>query len=512
MTNLRTLFKVQLYSTFKLNKMLKANKKGKNKSFFTLAIIGVAICALIMGVAYVYASNFSKMAGEYIDVAVPQMFGLAAMICILFSFYSTGNALYATKDYDLISSLPLKKTTVILSKLAFSYIVEVLFALLILIPSVIAYSQYGGVVTVSKMVRLFIMATLMPIIPMSISIILSALLLIVASRFKHAGMAQSILFIAVFLVYMVLTMTNPDKAYLNIANLYFMMGFVVKGFLDWGQALIFVGINAAIILVVLSLTVLSFDRINMAIKTKKRSSKFKLGAYQTSSLTKTLLKKELKTLFHYPVYAMNTLLSPIMSILMAILIVLFEPQLPDKGMLLTLAPSIFAFSIMLSPTTACSLSMEGNSFWILKTTPISIKKLINTKLLFNALLYAIPGLIASAIVSVACSIALDYALVGAFMILCCALLTGNIGMIFNLLYPKFDWESANKPVKQSGSVTLSMCCGMLTAGIMALVFFVWNSGDLMLKYIIVTSLLAVLTIVTHIIIDKKGEAILNKRI
>ena len=174
MNNFSSLIKVQLFSTLKLNKIIKAKPEKKAIGIFSLVAFALFFVALIGGIGYLYSWIFAQAFIFNLDLLVPQMFSISALVCLVFSFYSAGGLLYGNKDFDLLSSLPIKKHTIVLSKLAFSYILDFLFGLLFVVPAFIAYAQYGGVITAEKIIRTALMLIFMPIVPTAISIVLSA--------------------------------------------------------------------------------------------------------------------------------------------------------------------------------------------------------------------------------------------------------------------------------------------------------------------------------------------------
>ncbi len=513
MANFRSLVKAQLFSTFKLNKILNAKSRRKRLSIAITVGLGLLLCATILGTAYMYAYLFAQVPNAQIETLLPQMFSLGALVCLIFSFYSTGNALYGTKDYDLLSSLPIKKPTIILSKLSFAFVVDFLLGILLISPSIIVYVQFGGVVTAPKMIRLFLMVVFLPVIPMAISVVLSALFLIISSRFKRSGLIQTVLFIFVFLAYLVLSFVLQSDNMAGITSLYFMQDMVIKGFLGWDYALIFIGINLLLCAVVFVITTITFDKINTIIKAKKRSKRFKLGSYNSAGLTRALLKKEMKMLLHYPMYAMNTLIGPIMCLIMPVVLIILANKIPEISVLtIYILPLIYPFSLFMSPCTACSLSVEGSSFWVMKTSPVSAKRIIVVKLLSNALLSVIPAIISCTIAIIFAHISFEYSILMVAIALLSALSASNVGLILNLLFPVMKWDSVNKPAKQSVSILLCSVCALVMTVITAVLFFVWNYQNLLVKYIITSSILLMITIVTSIVLALKGEKLLNNNI
>ncbi|MBP5467252.1 MAG: hypothetical protein J6Y43_06810, partial [Clostridia bacterium] len=78
-------------------------KKAKGPVF--LLLIG----ALVAYIGYIYSETFYDLLmriGEQPVTIIPMMVGVAFFGTILYSFYTTGNSLYSTKDYDMLSAMP----------------------------------------------------------------------------------------------------------------------------------------------------------------------------------------------------------------------------------------------------------------------------------------------------------------------------------------------------------------------------------------------------------------------
>ena len=117
MRNFFILLKCQAKSLFGLNKRLHSNKKG-----FFKGVFGVALMLLLIGAAIVYYCYsfinpiFSELQENYYEIFTT-IFSLCFLINVFYSFYSAGSVLYGFKDYEMLSSLPVRNSTIVLSKL-----------------------------------------------------------------------------------------------------------------------------------------------------------------------------------------------------------------------------------------------------------------------------------------------------------------------------------------------------------------------------------------------------------
>ncbi len=517
MSSFFSLIKVQLLNTLRLNKLFKANPSKKRKSLLGLSLVMLFLAGLIGGMGYVYAWAYATTGLVSVVQVVALMCSLSALACLVFSFYSAGNVLYGAKDFDFLLSLPIKKSKIVISKLVFSYGIDLLFAILLVAPSLIVYADFGGIITLGIIARIIILLIFLPVVPIVISIVLSALFLFVSSRFKHSNIIQISLFVVVFLVYMLAMVGTAgvgNDVNMQLAEAYFLNGLIESAFISWQGALIYTGINLAVAGLVLYLVVITYVGINTAIKSKKTTSNFKLATYKSSNITKALFKKEIKTLFAYPIYAMNTLIGPLMGVVLFAVLLIVERQVPEIKILgVFVLPLVYAFIFMMSPTTANCISMEGSSFWIIKTSPASVIKLFRAKLYTYYVFNLIPTVVSLPVsIYLIWGIGVEYYILLAVMAISATMLAGNVGLIANLLFPLLKWETPNRPVKQGGSTLLTVICSFALCALLAVIFFVWEHPNLLVKYILVASFLVILTALTFIIIAKKGEKWLNEKI
>ena len=518
MNNLLSLIKIQFLSLFGINKI--ANKK-KGKSASTIGLLGVGLffVAIIVAIAYIYAKMFAE---TYVMMGKPQeflptIFALISVICLVFSFYSASGNIYSAKDYDLLSAMPIKKHTIVLSKLIFMYVTDLLFAIIVL-----AVAVFVQINTISKMIaldllRLCIMTLALPIYPMLVSVFLGVVVSYISSKFRRKSLVQSLIYALLFIATYAISLIGTD---LNdslgaIRNMYFIYPWVEKGMTSFYYAFIFVGVGIAILSLLIAFVSYTYDKLNTLLKSVKRAKNYKFKKVKSGTQFKALMKKEFRQLFSTPIYAMNTLLGSVFAVAGAIILTImaFDTNLlPMKLMFAMILQPIFAFTFMISPTTAVSLNVEGSCFYLMRTSPISSKRIFGTKLFVNFVVAVIPALVCGIIFSTSL-LSSAPALVIIFTILNAplyAILGGNLGLMFNLLFPYMKWDNITKAVKQGVSVFFTVLCGMVIAGaVFAFLYFV--NLDLEIKLIIVFAFLSILSNITYMIISKYGERLIIKK-
>ena len=517
MNSFLPLLKVQFLSLFGINKVA---QRQKNKLFGVRGVLGVALifAVVICAIAYFYTKMFAEaylLLGKTQEF-LPAVFALVCIICLVVSFYSSSSNLYGGKDFDLLGAMPIKTHTIVLSKIVFMYLADLVFGILIIVPAVFVHFELLGVVATIDLVRLGIMTLFLPIFPIIISLALGALVSFISTKFKRKSLVQSLLYSIVFLGCYALSLidSNLVDSLAPFKKMYFLFPLVLNGMFSFKFTALFCGASALMFIVAFFVVEKTYNSLNTKLKAVKRTKNFKLGIYQQKSQFKVLLKKEFKLLFSAPIYAMNTLMGSLMVIVGSIALMIIALQTGSLEMTIMYAiimQALFAFSLMISPTTAVSISVEGNTFYLMRTMPVSMKRLLNTKLFVNLLVGAIPAFIGSVVFS--------FALKGAsvwFILLCIlnstlySVLGGNLGLLFNLLFPMMKWDNITKPVKQSISLVLTVLLGMAIAGgVFCLLFFVNLKLEILLLLIFI--LLLLLSTFTYCLIMRNGEKLIIKK-
>ena len=110
--------------------------------------------------------------------------------------------------------------------------------------------------------------------------------------------------------------------------------------------------------------------------------------------------------------------------------------------------------------SASLISLEGNSLWILKSLPLTIRDIVHSKLLLH-LTICLPGqyvfsIVATVIFHFSIKEILLVIIIPSLMIV----FTAVFGLLMNFIRPRFDWINETVCVKQSMSVFMTMLVSM----------------------------------------------------
>lgn len=521
--------------------LMKASSKGQLNLFkikslgkFNTAFIGLLfVCVLFT--AYSYAEIIMNPLHEvnlaYIGIS---LFSFAIVIALVVEgIYKAQGIIFEAKDNDLLFSMPIKKSYILTSRILKMLIFTYLWDFVFLGPCLLKY-----VMLVDPPVSFYLLSLLyfllLPLIPLVIALIVGYVIKTISISFKRKRLVQTLTTLVFFLIVMVVSFMMEgfvnnilEKATsLNdlIKKIYLPIGLyidLINNF-NWLKLIELVLISILPFILFILLFTKNYDNIinrskeNVSGLNKKR----KVAEIRRKSVLKTLTIKEIKNYFSIPIYIINTILPPILMLLFTGILVfkgeIIINTLIDLGFtiekIMELSPYIFIAIVMglltLSTITACSISLEGKKYSLLKSFPIREKDFFLAKILLNDLIM-IPAFVLGAIVYIFKFEIFNYNII--FILLACFLLphlNGQLGLVINLMFPKLEFNSPVEVVKQGLSVIVSMLANMVLA--VGLIYSFYK-----LMNIIDASLLIVLyfgvIVVSILILDKVLNSYGRKR-
>lgn len=477
-----TLLKVDLMRLFGLNKAIRSGKGGRR--ILMLAAVAVLIGLLVVvesAAMTAVIASFFEQGSRYKALSLSLC---VYFIVMLFLTIGTSRVLFGCSDYDLLMSLPVKPSAVVLSKIAYVYIVDFLFAVAFLIPAAVICG-----IADARLIPYCVCAVpaclVLPILPMSVGIGIGTLVSYVMTKIKNktvSGIIASVVFIALYLLFVFGTQTSDDN---EIAAFFASSAFAPVWFVAAGisgkplNLLAFVFGSLAVGAVCTWLISKNFKRINMAISAKTGGGKFVMTGQERTSVTKTLFKREIKLFASSATNIMNSLIGPVIAIALAVMFVvnggvssfvdgadLADAQVAEtlkklSEMLTAALPFIPLMMISVSTYSSYAFSLEGKRLWVLKSLPVSAKSIVKVKL-FVALMLTLPaGLVATVIMGIGLNAGVFDVIVSCIIVCAYSLFGVTFGLVINLKFNFFDWRSEAEVVKRGSSVMICMLVGML---------------------------------------------------
>ncbi len=477
MNKLFTLFKVELREAFSSN-----NSKRKKASFgVAIGMIGLLFAFLSLVYNFMFYMAF-KEENKLVDF--PLFMGALVILITLFSaIFRSQMILFSNKDHNILEPMPISKKVIVTSKLLLFLLEELIFSLIIYLPTIILYSLEDKTFILSGIV---LMVTL-PLLAILIAVIIGFVFNLLVRRFKFAKIILSILYVVAFVGIMAFSLfVNGNSNSEGISNMgesiikYIpFLSLVEDGFLNGNilSIVIYLVIALGSTLVVILAYSYFYDSFYQMLQVNQKSEKYDSDKQvKANTPLSILIKKDIKNLLQSPMLLLNTIAGGIVGIIMVFFIVsqfdkITEPEAkPVIDMLYLLVPYLLGLLLTMSSVTSVSISAENKNFWIIKVLPINKKSYFASKLIVNQLILGSLGLVASIIliflhsfdvVNIIMTILYPQLLIFAF---------GLFGIIINLLFPKLNWDNFNQ-IKNSSSVLITTFGGMLFNAIILVVSF-----------------------------------------
>lgn len=404
---------------------------------------------------------------------------IATCFGIIGGVFTAKNALYEAKDNDLLLSMPIPAWVILGVRMLGVYLFIFFFEALVFVP-VAAYYLIKVQFSVATLLLCLLVQVLMPLGAMAICCLLGFLLAVVIARIPFKNLFTILGFAAFMVLYfLVYSKINEYLSYV-IANgeavgatmktalfPFAKLGLAVTGSgidLFW-FLLVFIG-AFAIVGVVLARTYFKVATL----KRGERQPKFKSKIEKSQSPILALCKRECLHLLKTPMYLLNAGMGTLLMLITAVMAVV-------KGDLFTINPEMLAsiptlsenigllcsvivcFMASSNTIAAVSVSLEGNSLWILKSLPISSRLVLRAKIVTHFLFTAIPATVFSVVIAGILQLSVWWTLAVAFVAVVTSAIFAIFDLAVNLRFPNLHWTNEVAAIKQSISTVIAMFGG-----------------------------------------------------
>lgn len=290
------LLKMQLYNLFGINRILHSHsKKEKQRS---MALGGIFI--LVIGLMIAYSTIFSiSLAGMGAVNVLPTISALVcSLITLILTFLKSSGVLIGLRDYDMVMSLPVKNSEVVLSRLTMVYLTNLLISVIVVLPSVVIF-WINSEVGISGNTMFLLSFLFLPVIPMIVSLGLGVLISAISSRSKHKNILSLVLSTLIVLLIVAAStkaQSMDSNEILNIGillsnmakKLYPPAGLISKAVeqQNWLYFLAFVGMSVLISAIFVGIVAHFYQKMNTA-TFNHSATKFEGKVLQVSSPLKT---------------------------------------------------------------------------------------------------------------------------------------------------------------------------------------------------------------------------------
>ena len=491
MKKIYSLLKATMTSDMSIFKIKSKNNKKSNIKF----VILLSLC--FMFTIWSYANMlFEKLAPMHLEHVVLSLFVLLiSVLVIIEGIYKSGPLLFNCKDDQLLFSLPIDKKVILFIRIFKFYLFELLFNALFFVPLIIAYIRWAHILNYTFYITSFIMIFILPIIPIVISCIIGYIISSISSKFKYKNVVQIIMSMALLVgvLYLsynlegILNYLSKHASSLNdmISKLYYPAGLYVKLVTKFNiiDLIVFIINNIVLFILLVYLLSNSYFKINSRLKGVSSNKKVNVNSLtiKSTSSTFSLVKKDLNTFFNTPVFIINAGFGLLLFIIATIFVVIRY----DKVVSLLTSSKEIAFSIdlivnktsllilcliaitaFMTSVTNSIISLEGRNINILKSLPISTKKILISKVLFGLFITTPVLFIGNIFLFIKFKTSIIDSLLLLVLSILIPLVSHFIGLIINLKFPKLDADNPTEIVKQSMSSFICVMVGMILCVIM----------------------------------------------
>ena len=471
MKELYYLIKINFLNTFKIHKF---SSKSTVKKIIWILLFLYVLASLLFTAGFQIYNLLDILIGIKMEILfIPLMFVLNLLITILTSVYNTKGTLFECKDNDLLLSMPIKNSKIMVSRFLSLYLYNMFFSLLIFIASAFVYSNQVNV-NLNFYLGITLIIIFGPLIPTIISTLIGYLLAFISSKTKYRSITEYIYyFVFIGLYFYVMTnfttvlnlITDNPKTMLDIIKYLFLPVYLINEAMS-GKAiyyLYFILINLGILTLFVLVLKNSYFNIISNLNSKNAKRNYKAKEVKVNSVFKALLKKDFKRFITSPIYAFNIGLGIFALPVMALASFKYTGSDILKAMeiganidLIKLVFIMITFVTLMTNSACVSISLEKNNLWILKSMPIKTKDILKSKLYFNYLLILPISILSLILFTMSGYINISSLILLLFYLISLTLLIPRFGLLINLIFPKLNANSDAEIVKRSASVLIGM--------------------------------------------------------
>lgn len=375
-------------------------------------LLAILIGVLIFSSANAMMLDLKETGQEYTVLSLYTL--VTTIIIITEGVYKSGDLLFKPKDNDSLLAMPINRATIVAARIIKFYAFEMLYCMIFLLPTIIAYAVNVGI-TPTFLLTAITALLLLPAVPIAISCVVGLLIFMVSGKFRHKSFIQVALsFISLALTMLIIYVANTSSSFTGstiadfsdrVSDFYYPVAAFAGLVTDFNflHFIVFVVVNFAVLVATILLISKFYFRITTNINVVERSHNMSVEYnFPKRSQTTAMIRKELAKYFNTPVLLTNTALGLVLF-MVAIGAICFKFDdiatsmmssaedfpltIDDLRSYLPIATFVLvAFASLMTYIAATMISLEGRAFDLLKTMPISGRKVLWSKVLAATLL------------------------------------------------------------------------------------------------------------------------------
>ncbi len=480
--------------------------KGATAGILILAVFVVAsLLTCLFMLSYSLGSFLLPLGKGWLYFGI--LSSLAFLLSVFGSFMTAKAQLFDSKDNDILLPMPIPPSVILLSRMISLILTAFLYILAVLLPGGIVYCLFLPLDAGASVGLLF--GTLsITLLSVTVSSVFGYLFALASSFFKNKSLVAVIATLLFFGVYILLysflfsvdmeNTTAVQEFVLRLEDIFrgTPLRYVGEVFIGSPIPLLCaVLISSVLFLLLVALLSRGFFRVSAGGVSAKRKRETAV-TWEAHSLRRALLKKDISFLFHHSTYLINSCLGPILLILLSGFLFIagggfYQGLLSgllaagaESGEIIPLSEIVNMLVIpgvtlvlcvivgAMTTVTAASVSVEAKTLWLLQSLPVRPLDLLLSKV-YLQLTVTLPPLLL-AVIAAAVSFGLPFYIALLIFLAAAAFsyLSAMLGLMMNLLLPKFDAISIGHAAKQSVSVLITIFTMMLLAVLLLVPAFI----------------------------------------
>lgn len=489
----KALIKKQLREMLSL--FIRSDNK-KKKSLKSMILYAILMCYCVVVFFGLFYSIMSELCPALLGINMGWLYFafsaiIATVLAVVGSVFMAQSQLYNAKDNEFLLAMPIPPSKILFSRMISLYIQNFFFEALVFVPTLLVYFMETKQ-SIQSLVFCILLLFLLPIFSLTITCVLGWFVALISAHMRNKSLITVLFSLGFFAGYYYLFMQLSNNIQTFIANsnvigekikstIYpiYQMGLGAQG--DVKGFVIF----AAMVIVLFAVVYIVLSKSFIKIATLKRGEKkvrYKEKTLKISSKDKALYKKELSHFIKSPIYMLNCGLGAVFLVVMAVALII------ERDTILSFKEALSGFDqwigmigcgmislvASMNVITAPSVSLEGKNLWILQAMPVSGWKILCGKLKLHMIVTAPVSVVCSVVMAILFSTTPIMSIILIVTPIVFIFFSGVLGLLFNLKFPKLDWNNEAIAVKQSLSVILTMFSGWGIIAAFVIIYILWK--------------------------------------
>ena len=487
MNQIRNMCSIEIKNILGINVFKNTKNSIEKKRMKGLLVVIAFVILVLMFYMGVMSYGFVVMGA---DEMVPSYFIMLSVVVVFgFSIFQVGGILFRSDGYQMMVSLPVTTSAIVVGRFARLYLEGLLEVCLVMLPGNLVYAfmlKPGWIFFVNGLISILIL----PMIPLGVATLIGLLVMGLVSRMKHRAIWETIFTLAFVLVILGVTsrlagdnpkftlemLKNISETILGILGRVYPPAVLLGEGMTKGSftPVLFVAVlSAMLLMIVIGIVARFFHGICRMLQEptspKTRTlSVIGIGSVGQHKMFGSLIIRDAKRYLSSSTYMLNTIMGPIFGTVSSVALLFTDIEKVTGNISMHInyrQVLVFLISGMFCTmnATSTSVSMEGKEWWILKSLPLPSKMILDSKLCFNLILIAPFYLISQIFLGITLHgevVEVFWSVLIMMLFILCSCVGG---LTANLKFPKMEWDNEVIVVKQSASATIGGISGMLGA-------------------------------------------------